>query len=173
MNELIKSEQETEKTKAKKQINGVVYMYTNKNDGKVYIGETIHLERRKKTHMDHKSTMGFHMAIKEESYEVFEFSLLFECDGDIKEEVKRKIEEMEEYYINEYESVDGLKGYNFSRGVKWGMNAIYWELTEYDRHINGMLTHPLAYLQFGDLNEYREKILKEREELRIKLGAPF
>ena len=81
MNKLSKSEPENEKTKSKKLIKGVVYMYTNKNDGKVYIGETIHLERRRKTHMEHKSTMGFHMAISEESFEVFEFSLLYECEG--------------------------------------------------------------------------------------------
>lgn len=173
MNELSNFEPKSKKTKAKKIFKGVVYMYTNKNNGKVYIGETINLKRRQREHIEHKSSMVFHRVIRDETFETFEFSILFECEDENKEYVICKIEEMEEYYIVKYNAIEDDRGYNFSRGVRWGMNGIYWELTEYDRQIGGILTHPHFYQHYGDLIEYREKLIKEREELRIKLGAPY
>ena len=85
-------------------------MYTNKNDGKVYIGETIELKHRLKSHMKHdKSSMVFHKALREESYDAFEFSILFEYEGYDKSDVKTKIEEMEEYFIVKEMNIESEK----------------------------------------------------------------
>ena len=173
MNELSNCEPESEKTKAKKTFKGVVYIYTNKNDGKVYIGETIDLKRRLRAHTEHKSSMDFHIAIRKENFDVFKFSILFEYESVDKEDVKSRIEEMEEYYINEYQSYKRDKGYNFCRGARWGYDKIFWRLTTLEGIINGDFPYPGTFAECENRLEVIEELKKEREELRIQLGAPY
>lgn len=172
MNQISKSVSETDPN-AIKLFKGIVYMYTNKNDGKVYIGETIDLKKRIRTHEEHKSHMDFHLAIRKETFDVFEFSILFEYESENKQEVKSKLEEMEEFYINEYQSHTKEKGYNFCRGARWGYNQIFWKLTTLEGEINGVFPHPGTFPECENRLEVIEQLKKEREELRIKLGAPY
>lgn len=172
MNQILNSVPESN-GKAVRLFKGVVYMYTNNKDGKVYIGETINLKERLKAHSEHKSHSDFHLAIQKESFDIYEFSILFEYENEDKLEVKKKIEEMEEFYINEYQSHTKEKGYNFCRGARWGYNKIFWELTTLEGIINGVFPYPGTFPEEENRLEVIEQLKKKREELRIKLGAPY
>ena len=63
------------------EINGVIYIYTNKNDGKVYIGQTIHEDDRMKYHKYAYDDTPFEKAIKEEGWNSFNYNVLYRVKG--------------------------------------------------------------------------------------------
>ena len=85
-----------------------IYKYTNKVNGKVYIGRTCNSLKRR-AHADgsgYKSCTYFWNAIQKYGWENFEGEVLEERLTD-KEAAKREI-----FYIHEYDSIDFTKGYN-------------------------------------------------------------
>lgn len=158
---------------------GFVYKYTNKKNGKVYIGETVDLKGRQKAHQSQKGFSYFHKAIEEEGIEMFDLEIIYQCEGIDKNEVKNKIIELEEFYINEYQAFTREKGYNYCCGANYGSNGIYWELTIFDNKIYNAAEY-VAYYQkhedFGKVKFFQERITilkQEREALRIILGASY
>lgn len=96
---------------------GYIYLYTHRkseSETKYYVGQTIHLVRRKHEHKMSRSDSYFDRAIKKYGYNSFEFSILEEIDLPTKEEVKIKLDELEIYYINKYDSISN--GYNIKPG---------------------------------------------------------
>lgn len=101
---------------------GVVYMFTNKLNGKMYIGQTIHEDLRIKHHLyaaSHPNTKNegqpFVQALRKYGIDSFDYTRLFVTDDiDDKNELRRILEEKEQYYIKEYDSVN--KGYNMTEG---------------------------------------------------------
>ena len=88
--------------------NNVVYMYTNKVNGRRYIGITNDLERRRKEHLRH-STQLIDRKIKEYGADNFDLVVIFtgtyeEC----------KIKEQE--YIEQYQTLASQNGYNITKG---------------------------------------------------------
>jgi len=161
-------------------ISGCVYKYTNKCNGKVYIGETIDLNRRQRSHLTCKGFSYFHQAIEKEGIDIFDFEVLFQHEGLDKNEVKCKVVELEEFYINEYQAFHEEKGYNYCRGANYGSNGIYWKLTIFDNQISNILKdiarHPIRE-DWEQLTYWQEErlpiLIQEREELRIILGARY
>jgi len=94
---------------------GVVYIMRNLIDTKVYIGQTVNLERRKNEHKNRKSSSSkrynFHITkvIEEYGYENFEFKVLDEAFS------KKDLDDKEKYFISLFKSNDPKYGYN-SRG---------------------------------------------------------
>lgn len=56
---------------------GVIYKYTNKINGKIYIGQTINEKRRLNQHKKSSENSLFHRAIKKYGWENFEYKVLF------------------------------------------------------------------------------------------------
>lgn len=86
-----------------------IYMIKNKINGKVYIGQSIHIHKRFKEHIRHSkySNSVIHLAIKKYGLENFEFNILILCKKD-------KLNELESKYIIEYNANNKENGYNIA-----------------------------------------------------------
>ena len=87
---------------------GIIYMYENSSNGKAYIGQTVHPEKRKREHKRADSNSKFHKAIKSYGYEHFDYSALHENAPE------KKLDSLEKYYIFAYNSYKN--GYNLTEG---------------------------------------------------------
>lgn len=85
---------------------GIIYCYTNKENGKQYVGQTINESQRKANHfheaMNHKTEYYFHRAIRKYGWDAFEYEVLEETDNLI---------ERETYYIRKLNTLRP-NGYN-------------------------------------------------------------
>jgi len=89
-----------------------IYKYTNKNNGKVYIGQTSKTleERAQSNGHNYCECRKFYNAIKKYGWDAFEPEIL---------EIVKTVEqanERERYYISEYQSTDDKYGYNIALG---------------------------------------------------------
>ena len=99
-----------------------IYKITNKLNGKAYIGQSIHIERRWQEHLQHgrhnpKSVL--HTAISKNGEENFIFEILELCSIE-------ELNEKEIYYINQYNTLLPY-GYN----VQVGGNDCHLATPEY------------------------------------------
>lgn len=86
-----------------------IYKITNILNGKVYIGKSINLERRKRDHFTTcNDNMIIHQAISKYGKDNFSFEVIEECTKD-------KLDEREIYWIKYYNSYLG-EGYNATPG---------------------------------------------------------
>lgn len=90
-----------------------IYKITNKNNGKIYIGQSNDCERRLKEHCypsrcNVKSPLNIDQAIQDEGKENFIFEILEECN-------LQNLNEKESYWIAYYQS-NSEKGYNNNSG---------------------------------------------------------
>ena len=98
---------------------GIIYKYTNKINGKSYIGQTIHQTTRYSRHKQASDNSYFHNAIRKYGFENFEYSVLFaiKCP---KEYYKEILDNYEKFYIKEYKSLYTENGYNIDKGGHLG-----------------------------------------------------
>ena len=90
-----------------------IYKFTNKINGKVYIGKTNDVERRKIEHLSKSKTdenNHFYNAIKKYGLDNFDLETVAECED---EDLAYT---MESDYIAQYQSNDKLLGYNSTTG---------------------------------------------------------
>lgn len=106
---------------AKPKFAGIVYVYTNKVNGKKYVGQTIHPHTRHASHMklDHKvfDRTPFHYAVMKYGVDAFEYKIveLFICDD--KEELQELMNQSEIELIKLYKTLaSGTSGYNVKTG---------------------------------------------------------
>lgn len=95
---------------------GIIYKYTSPS-GKVYIGQTLNEKRRRKEFLNLNNKYGgskIDFARQKYKTENFIYEILFSSDFDTVEEANIKLNEMEIYYIELYDSVKN--GYNISLG---------------------------------------------------------
>lgn len=99
--------------------NGVVYMYTNKFNGKKYIGETICEAKRKTKHkydtFKRNSKLYFHRSLRKCGYDNFDYEVLFKFSHHNKQSVKNVLWDKEVELIKEYNTF-GEGGYNLTSG---------------------------------------------------------
>lgn len=99
-----------------------IYKITNKINGKVYIGQSIDIERRWKEHIqrDRTNTSLIHLAIIKYGKDNFDFDIIEECS-------QSELNEKEQYWIKYYNSFEN--GYNLTRGGEarfyYDIEAIY------------------------------------------------
>lgn len=91
-----------------------IYKYTNKINGKVYIGQSINIETRYQQHLydsSHRADRGsgVDLAIKKYGIDNFDFEIIEECPIE-------KLDEREIYWISYYDSYHN--GYNRTPGGK-------------------------------------------------------
>lgn len=90
-----------------------IYKFTNKINGKSYIGQSKNIERRYKEHKTKKcENTLFHNAINEYGFENFDFSVIEICDA-------KELNDKEIYYIKEFNTLFP-NGYNVSEGGHYG-----------------------------------------------------
>lgn len=91
---------------------GLIYKYTNKINGKIYIGQTRQsLQERDKRHINAKDNTYFHRALQNYGRDNFTLEVV---EDDIPLD---QLDEKERYYINFYESFHTTgKGYNLTEG---------------------------------------------------------
>ena len=88
---------------------GVIYKYTNKINGKVYIGQTINEYRRIWNHRKACDDSLFHRAVRKYGFDSFEYTVLERVDEDL-------LNEREVFWIEYYKSNDRKLGYNLTSG---------------------------------------------------------
>lgn len=101
-----------------KEIKGIIYKYTNIDNGKVYIGQTINEEERIKQHKYAYDKTPFEKAVKEEGFDNFKYSVIYRVTGWNKDLVCKVLNLMEVYYIELYNSTLKSNGYNIDIGGK-------------------------------------------------------
>ena len=97
-----------------------IYKVTNKINGKIYIGQTNNIDRRKKQHLYDNRTnhQAFKRALNKYGIDNFNWEIIYKC------EAKKEINIKEKYYIDYYNS-KVPNGYNIANGGEGGSN---WNL---------------------------------------------
>ena len=89
-----------------------VYVIKNLVNGKVYVGQTKNLTKRKRKHFGVAKSgdkRPLYAAIRKYGKESFLFEILEECDDIL-------IEQREQFWIKQYDSFNTVKGYNLTSG---------------------------------------------------------
>ena len=93
-----------------------IYKIKNKVNGKVYIGQSIDIEKRWQRHIgnintsdEKKYNLYLYQAIRKYGIENFEFSIIEECDQSL-------LDKKESYWIKYYNSHNKEYGYNLTDG---------------------------------------------------------
>lgn len=108
---------------------GFIYKVTNKINGKVYIGKTVHsVERRMLEHKNESKTntfgRPFHCAIQKYGFDNFSVETLEEVDNSI-------LDSREMFWISFYRSYVGFtgsNGYNATKGGDGTLKVDYWQI---------------------------------------------
>lgn len=100
-----------------------IYKITNTINGKVYIGQSIDIEKRWKDHIKDykKGEQVLYKAIRKYGIENFSFEVVEECDME-------ELDDKEIYYIKEYCSyihADESKGYNMTLGGEGNRGLVF------------------------------------------------
>lgn len=95
---------------------GIIYKYTNKINGKVYIGQTIDEARRKWEHKTTKEDSYFHRAINKYGYENFKYKVLFKVCCSSFQDLENTLNIKETVAIRFYKSDQKDHGYNIVAG---------------------------------------------------------
>lgn len=93
-----------------------IYKIQNNINHKIYIGQSIDIQRRFLEHKRKKDNCWIHLAIQKYGTENFTFSVIQECPPE-------KLDERQKYWIKYYHSFGEKKGYNQNKGGK--DNALY------------------------------------------------
>ena len=100
-----------------------IYKFTNKFNRKVYIGQAVNIERRRKAHLyealknKDNNKNYFHNAIRKHGLENFDFEVLIECP-------KENLNYWEAFYIKYYCANIHNYGYNETEG---GFSTVFSE----------------------------------------------
>lgn len=95
---------------------GIIYKYTNKINGKVYIGQTIDEKRRKQEHSLARENSRFHASIRKYGFNNFEYKVLFRINCSNKQDLFNTLDIKEALAIKYFDSTNQDKGYNISLG---------------------------------------------------------
>ena len=122
---------------------GVIYKYTFPN-GKVYIGQTIHPRSRKTQHLC-ESTGARHIAFWRayKKYGTFEYEEIEIVEESSKEVLCERLNELEQSYIEAYQSTNPDYGYNLTSGGK-----VFVVNEEGRKHMSEARKDKLAVLQY-------------------------
>lgn len=95
---------------------GIIYKFSNKQNGKVYIGQTVNERER---YLAHKNCYGkcyFHNAISKYGFDSFDYEVLYTVEDQSLEQIKFILDDRERQFILEYRSNDPKYGYNLNSG---------------------------------------------------------
>ena len=95
---------------------GVIYKYTNKINGKIYIGQTTDEKGRISSHKNSKDFDYFHCAIRKYGFDNFEYKVLFRIYCLSKQDLRNTLNIKEELIIRLLNSTNPSIGYNMQKG---------------------------------------------------------
>ena len=123
---------------------GCIYMYTNKINGKRYVGQTTRtLEKRHYQHLfQHESY--FDRALQKYGKDNFTLEILADDITNIDE-----LNRLEEYYIEKYDTFNN--GYNLNRG---GENRTRFSKEDRDKIIDLLINTKLSFSEIGEQTGY-------------------
>lgn len=109
-----------------------IYKFTNKVTGKIYIGQTNNIEKRKRGHKSEAFNpkangynLPFHAAIRKYDWKNFDFEILEEIPDDFGREY---LNEREIFFIAYFKSLISENGYNLTKGGKgYNRNPLSFE----------------------------------------------
>ena len=130
-----------------------IYKIENLTNGKVYIGQSIHIERRWQEHCRESSHSLISKAIRKYGKESFSFQILEEC------EVK-DLNDLESYYINFFNSTIP-NGYNIE------------EKTETNSNYYSFLTKDIVLQIIADIKENKLFLQNIAEKYSISIRAIY
>ena len=113
-----------------------VYKIENLINGKIYIGQSIHIERRWKEHCIPSSKSLIGKAIKKYGKENFSFQVLNEC-------AQENLDELEEYYISKYNSITP-NGYNIETAAKGKTSFSFYDIKIFSDIVNDIVNSELT-----------------------------
>lgn len=111
---------------------GVIYKYTNKFNNKVYIGQTLNENKRRKKWRDLKSPYAgsyINRAREKWGVDAFEYSVLVIITGEDKNILRNTLNTLEVKYISIYDSRNSKFGYNLTLGGESGNGQIVSKAT--------------------------------------------
>lgn len=117
-----------------------IYKIENLTDGKVYIGQSVHIEKRFAEHCRSNSLIG--QAIQQEGKDNFIFSIIEECPEYL-------LDAREKFYIQKYNSITP-NGYNITSGGS-SQNQVFKRYTPQvlDSIIQDIKKSELSFLQIS------------------------
>lgn len=97
---------------------GIIYSWLNTQNGKEYIGQTIHPKRRYQEHKRaaNEKELMIDRAIAKYGWKSFKYSVIVTVAGNDKKEVRERLNELEVKYIAERKTHYTKGGYN----ITWG-----------------------------------------------------
>ena len=102
-----------------------IYKITNKLNGKVYIGQSIHIKTRWIQHINAKDNFAIHNAIKKYGEENFKFEVLLECPAEMLNDWERDMIALYDCISpNGYNLTEGGEGYQCSEETRLKMSDI-------------------------------------------------
>lgn len=102
-------------------LKGIIYKYEGPT-GKIYIGQTIHPEKRIREHKNSKDNSYFHNAIQKYGFDAFKYEIIVKISSATPEELKRQLDKAEMFYIDLYDSFKN--GYNMTIGGEGSLGHI-------------------------------------------------
>ena len=146
-----------------------VYMYTNKVNGKKYVGQAVDFNKRHKSHI-HQSynenhiayNAPFHRAIRKYGIENFEVKIL-------KENLQTQclLNFYESYYIDKFNSLAKDNGYNISSGGSNG-NPYAGKTDEEMKECRKRMSEAQKGLQAGEKNPMYGKHFSEESKQKMR-----
>lgn len=144
---------------------GIIYKYTSPS-GKVYIGQTTQEKRRRKTFLNlNKSYGGVKIDNARHRYspEAFTYEVLCRFEFATAKEAQEKLDELEEYYIKEFDTY--RHGYNMTYGgyTTTGMKASEETRLKLSRILKGKKKPPLSEEQKKAHSERMKELYADPE----------
>lgn len=120
-----------------------IYKIENLINGKVYIGQSVHIERRWQEHCMDSAQSIISDAIKKYGVENFSFEVLKECPIE-------ELDELEKAYIKEYDSLVPF-GYNVDSGGSSNHTSFaVYDSVEFQQIVDEIKNSKLTFEQIGE-----------------------
>lgn len=143
-----------------------IYKITNKLNNKVYIGQSIDIERRWRVHKNRAFIQNkeydkyLYRAFRKYGLENFTFEVVEECS-------KEELDEKEKYYILQYHSCVDTYGYNETCGYDFPQYGFSGE----QHHNHKLTTEDVYYIRECYNQHYNKKDVYEEFSDRLSEGG--
>lgn len=137
-----------------------IYKFTNKINGKSYIGQSTNIERRYKEHKTRKcENTLFHEAIEEYGFTNFDFLVVEICDIS-------ELNYKEVFYIKEYNTLFP-NGYNISEGGHFGHPMGLSSVEDVSSIISLLRYTDMSNIEIGSLYDVSDQTISDINNGRI------
>lgn len=137
-----------------------IYKFTNKINGKSYIGQSVDIKRRYKEHKSKRNENTlFHEAIEEYGFDNFDFSIIEVCNID-------ELNYKEIFYIKEYNTLFP-NGYNISEGGHFGHPMGLSSIDDVSSIISLLSHTDMSNIEIGSLFDVSDQTISDINNGRI------